>query len=553
MHIKVRKLRTISSFEHTNSLRVPPTSWPPLFFALSSSPELTVRFRETKRTPLLVYAARDDVDVRSPPAVARCDAATPKRPFVVHVAGALFWAISAAVMFGASRWLVTRSWGFGRERAVVVALLGILAFATRWPWRPIVLVSRRRSAQLWLVTATLMMLSAFAWDVRVGVESITHAVETGEVRLDQGQNLFRSAQLLSRGENPYGRGALIDLDAFAARLLLRARLGIPPRVPPSALIDTMERYERNPDPALERQLLPEPAASSLEVSRDAEREYSILGHKYGPLPLLVTLPLVGSGPVVIPILQLAVFVGWIAALFWCLRSPALRLAPVAIPITLTLILLEPHVAHDYLYFSASDSWCLAFSTLALGSHLRNYRALVGLFLALALSCKLFPAALFVPLVFARPMRPAILSGAIALAVLYCPFLLWDARGLWLNIVAWPLLRDADTTCWLAYFPSAASFTRAALLPFLAWISMADLFGARLHSGYPYVRRVAVDPARFAAHFALASAVVIFAGKAFHNNYVPWVTSWGFAALALAFASAPIGRTFAPLSSHENPK
>jgi hypothetical protein len=463
--------------------------------------------------------------------------ANPRSPGLEFL-GTFLWMAATGAMFSISLWMLTHDWEHGRARSALIALCALACFALRWPWRPLWIFSPPRSrvgSNIIVGIATILMLGALGEDVHIGLESISHARTTGEIRLDQGQNLFRSAQLLSRGEDPYGRGALIDLEAFNTRLPLRARLGISPRMQPMELRPALARYANNSERSLRGQLLPEPAPGA---SKEAEREYAMLGHKYGPLPLLVTLPFVHLGPAAIPALQLLVFLCWIAALFWLLRAPALRLAPTAIPVVLALVLLEPHTAHDYLYDSASDAWVLGFCALALGAHLRNRRALTGLAVALALGCKLFPAALFIPLLLARPMRRALLTCAAVLALLYLPFLLWDGRGLWLNLVAWPSLMAPDNTGWLAYFPDAAPAVRASLLQLICALSATDLFGLRWNRTHPYHRFAAVDPARFPAHFALVSACAVLAGSAFHNNYVPWVTTWGFAAIALAFASFP---------------
>ncbi len=455
-----------------------------------------------------------------------------RRAWGRELLGLLAWALACGLLFAGSLWMVEHDWEHGRARSALMALTGLLCFALRWPWRPLRLFAWRPLA----VVAWLLFLGALAVDVRIGVESVQHARKTGEIRLDQGQNLLRAAQLLRRGEDPYGRGALIDLEAFQQRLQLRARLGLAPQMHPAALAQALGRYAREPEIFLRKQLLPEPAPFAPD---EAQREFSLLGHKYGPLPVLVAMPLLGAGRAAIPALQLAAFLGWVLALWWTLRAPALRLGAAALPLALTLILLEPHVAHDYLYDSASDAWCLAFCALALGAHLRGRRGLTGAAIALALGCKLFPAALFVPLLLARPLRRAFLSCALVLALLYLPFLAWDGRGLWLNLVAWPSLMAPDNTGWLAYAPQVAPLARTGLMLLIAALSALDLFGLRLRVAPPRPRFVPVDPARLPAHFALVSACALLAGSALHNNYVPWVTSWGLIAVALAFASAPV--------------
>ena len=456
--------------------------------------------------------------------------------FAIEAAGFLVWALACSLLFTVSLWMVAHDWEHGRMRSGLIAACGVLVFALRWPWRPL----RSFRSRILIGIATIVAAFALWTDARIGLQSVKLGQETGVIRLDQGQNLLRSAQLLARGENPYGRGSLVDLEAYNTRLRLRAELGMVPEMHPYALRDALARYGREPEKALRDQLLPEPRPGAAPETQAAEeREYSLLGHKYGPLPLFVELPFVKLGPKSIPMLQLAAFLGWIAALSWLLLAPALRLQKAAVPLVLALILLEPHVAQDYLYNSASDAWVLGFCALALGAQLRSMRTLAGIAIALALGCKLFPAALFVPLLFVRPMRRALLACGAVLALLYLPFLLWDGRGLWLNLVAWPSLMAPDNTGWLAYAPQAAPLARTGLMLLIAALSALNLFGLRLRLSPPRLRFVPVDPARLAAHFTLVSACALLAGSALHNNYVPWVTSWGLIAIALAFASPPL--------------
>ncbi len=547
------------------------------------------------------------------PAAARRPRSAPQparsalQPAWLAAVGHLGWIACCAALYFASAWMIEHDWEYGRQRSGLILLCGLLVFVLRWPWRAKAAGGaatpglRYFTSKAMIAIATICLAFGLFEDARVGLESYQHAARTGEIRLDQGQNLFRAATLLRDGEDPYGRGALIDLEAFSTRFRDRAQLGMAPKMRPIILPQAMARYSREPEKALRDQLLPEPAPGlAPEQAREAEREYSLLGHKYGPLPVLLAAPGISWGPKLIPLLQAAAFLGWIAALAWLLFAPALGLPLAAIFFALACVLLEPHVSHDFLFNSASDAWGLAFCALALGAWMRQRPALTGLSIALGLACKMFPAALFVPLLLVRAretkrveltktkqvsddlraprsqvsddlqrqvsdvfpagaglasraqIEPAVQTGplaaldlratlrglavfALALLALFLPFALWDARGLWLNLVAWPSLMAPDNTGWLAYFPRAAGAARAFLLTLTAIISAVDLLGLRVQRARPFLRFAPVDRRRSAAHFALASALVICAGSAFHNNYVPWVTSWGFAAILIAFA------------------
>jgi|GEM_PF-1902914 len=452
------------------------------------------------------------------------------RSFLPDAAGLALWVLLIAALFCVSDWMVSHDWEHGRGRSALIAGCALIVFAIRWPWAP----SRIFASRIVSGLATIAAAAALVADVRIGLESIHHARLTGEIRLDQGQNLLRATQLLARGEDPYGKGALVDLEAYNQRLRLRVQLGMPPHLQPVALPQALARYGRDPERSLAQQLLPEPpAAAAPDQAALAAREYALLGHKYGPLPVMVALPFVyfgdqpGPGPELIPWLQLVAFLGWITALTWLLLAPALRLGQAAIPLVILLVLIEPQVAHNYLYDSASDAWVLGFCALALAAWLREKSWLTGLAVALALGCKIFPAALFVPLIFTRPMRNALIAFALASALLYLPFFIWDPRGLWLNLVAWPSLMEPDNTGWIFYFANLSPVIRPLVLLAIAALSFIDLFW----------KRGAGSQTLAPAHFALVSALAILAGSALHNNYIPWVTSWAFVALAITFAAS----------------
>jgi len=466
-----------------------------------------------------------------------------------ELAGALLFASGAAALLALSHWMQHHDWEYGRQRSAGIAVAALALFALRWPWRPLRLLSTWPA----LAIAGLCALGALWVDVRAGQESLEHARLTGEIRLDQGQNLLRAAQLLRRGDDPYGRGALIDLEAFINRRRERAALQMNPALPPGQVFPALNYYGRSPDRSVAEALLPKPAPGAPEA---AQREYSLLGHKYGPLPVLVTLPFVSRGPACVPALQLAAFLLWIAALAWALRAPVLRLAPAAVLLALALVLAEPQVARNYLFNSASDAWGLGFCALALGAQLRGKRTLAAVAAALALGCKMFPAALFAPLLLAPwppsasgarqtwlEVRRALLAFAGVLALLYGPFLLWDARGLWLNIVAWPSLMGPDNTGWLFYATQLAPAARAGLLLLIGALSLWNVVRLRpALAQRPPWKLAPVDATRLFGHFALVSTCAVLAGSAFHNNYVPWVTSWAFCSLAATFGSS--GRGFA---------
>jgi hypothetical protein len=401
-------------------------------------------------------------------------------------------------------------WDQGAVRGALL-FLGLVGLACLrlWPRRGEAAPALTRWAMLLLAA---LVVAAFGRAVYKGTRAVLLTARTGTIELDQGQNTYRAALGLLRGENPYGRGALLDPIAYRGRLAIRQAAGVGPAPSVGDVNGALDRYWANPDPVLRAALLPTPPPGS---NPDAVRETSLLGYKYGPVPLLLTAPLaVAIGPASVPLLNLLLYVGWLAALAAAARAAGVRLELTAL--ALLAVLADPHPTWNYLANTASDIWPLAFSSVAVVAWLRQWHTVLGVALGLALASKLFPAALFLPLLIAAHSRRAVLVFALTAAALLGPWLLWDAHGFALNVLLWPTLMVPDTTSWVAYVSHPAeNAMRLALL---------GLCGAVL------LRLALNSERRLFWALAVANLAAVAAGSAIHNNYLPWFSAW--AALAV---------------------
>jgi hypothetical protein len=420
--------------------------------------------------------------------------------------------LGAVVISG--HFLKAHDWEWGRQRSLLVLLLGASAFFARSPAGRLELRARPLVAALWLLA-----LGLTGRDLITGVESVRRAASTGEIRLDQGQNTLRAGRLLRRGQDPYARWQLLDLEAYSTRLHQRDAAGLHVGLEPRALRFHVDRWWRELDDASRLRLLPPAEAPA------ARAEGALYGYKYGPLLPLVTAAVDARlGAASVPLLQLVLYLGWLALLVLSLHAAGVESG--AIPLGLIALSLEPSAARNYLELSASDVWVLAASAGAVLAFLRQRPVWLGLCAAAALGCKAFPAALLLPLLFVRPSRASFLGLGGGLLAIYGPFLWWDPAGLWANLVRWPSAMAPDNTGWVWYAtPPVSAAARAILLFVLAGFSawfVHSRHSAPASSTLPF------------GFLALGSALAILAGAAFHGNYVPWVTSWAVCAVLAAF-------------------
>lgn len=220
----------------------------------------------------------------------------------------LLWLLGAVVLFG--RFLQTHDWEWGRQRSLLVLLLGAVSFLARSPVGRLELRGGALVAGLWLLA-----LGLTGRDLITGVESVRLAAFNGEIRLDQGQNTLRAGRLLRRGQDPYARWQLLDLEAYSTRLRQREAAGLHVGLEPAALRFHLDRWWRELDDHSRVRLLPPADAPA------ARAEGALYGYKYGPLLPVVTAAVDAVfGAASVPLLQLVLYVAWLMLLVHSLRA-----------------------------------------------------------------------------------------------------------------------------------------------------------------------------------------------------------------------------------------
>lgn len=434
--------------------------------------------------------------------------------------------LSGLVWFG---WfLEAHDWEWGILRCCLLALFAALILVAR-PEAPALLRSPRAAAAIW--SAAVIALGI---DVRTGVRSILLAARTGEIRLDQGQNTLRAARLLLRGEDPYAQGQLLDLEAYFTRGRERAQAGLAmpdPRLAPALARRWWATLDASARSAL---VLPAPAGNAA-----AQRERSMYGYKYGPLLPLLTAPAQAiAGPAAVPALQLSFWAALVILLLFCLRAAGAAWG--AAGLAILCLSLEPNLARNALYYSASDVWALALMAAALLAFLRERPVALGLCVAAAIGCKLMPSLLLAPLLFAQRREgrfAAPLACAAGLVLLLGPFILLDPAGFWTNVAVWPAAMRPDNTHW-SFYASAGVHRAARVLIGSAVVAASAVLAARRERG----------ASAWFRYLAAASAALVLAGVAFHNNYAPWFTVWALCAAAAGRSSPASASAHAPAAS-----
>jgi len=408
-----------------------------------------------------------------------------------------------------------RLWGASGDRGIIL-LLGLAVLGS------LPILSQRlcgtESARPWRRNLLWALLAiALLWNLVVTAIAIGHTARTGSIRLDQGQATYNAALGLRRGENPYGPGAILDFYSYFDRMPERQAAALGPTIPANQVGETLTRYWSSLDPTLRVALLPPPPANA---SASARREYQILGYKYGPVPVVVTAflePILGHEAVVLvnAIETWGFFI--LVALILQRRLGGTDSALLA----LLAVLLDHFPTWYYIHFSCSDIWPLFFCTLGVYALLRGWMTILGLALALALGCKMFPAVLYLPLLIqARSWRATLvcLGGTVAI---FLPLLIWDREGLALNFFLWPAFMHPDGTSWL----DLAS-TPIVSLARISALALAGVLLLRLALGFER---------RLFWTLAMANMAIVMVGTVIHDNYVPWFSIWSVCAIAEAFS------------------
>jgi hypothetical protein len=359
-----------------------------------------------------------------------------------------------------------------------------------------------------------LLLATIVLDLGMMTVSSTVSFETSIIPMDEGVTSWRAASLLWRGENPYGGGALVDLNAFRSRAPQRAAAGIRTVLLQPAQRMALRRYDATLDPQIRNQLLPLPRAA-------APVEARLYGYKYGPVILAATAAVVPFGePGAVMILNGLVSFCLLAVMWPILRrvsAPQIGLAGVA----MLALLLDRHITRNYIDRSATDVWALLFGSLAVLASLSRRPIAAAIAVAFAIGCKSVPGLLFVPLLFrTRSTKPVLVFLAVAAAI-YAPWLIRDPPGLVSNVFLWPLYMAKDGTSWEFFAPG--------------WFTLAVRGAAVCVLAVLWLRYLAGKEQRLFWTLAVSNTVVLLASGYLRNGYIPWISLWMVTAIAEAFA------------------
>jgi hypothetical protein len=432
------------------------------------------------------------------------DENAPTRHNVVYLAVAL-------LVFDATMWLFALiAWEHGLFRTTLLIGIGFSLLAIGiWPLRP------RSGPRLGKATRGMIIAAASCLALLVTsvmAHTLYHTAKTGVILLDEGQNTYRAARGLLKGENPYGRGALFDIVTYVERSKYRVEAGVGPHLPASQVAAVLIKYWQTLDPRLKRELLPLSDGGSA-----GERENSLLGYKYGPVILLMTAALVPAfGPLAVPLGNILATAILFTAVWLILRTVgADRITAI---MALCAIMLDYHIVDYYIIYSASDVWPLMFGFLGVASAMLGHRLVPALLVGLAIGCKVFPGLLFLPVLFLKPSWGALTVLFTTLITLMLPWMIADAHGFLLNVMLWGSLMDADMTSWVYYAPEQIVLPMKIAVGCLTAITM-----------WCTVRAIQRGTTWFWMMAIIAISTILL-GNVFHNNYLPWVTIWGVLAI-----------------------
>ena len=412
---------------------------------------------------------------------------------------------------GVAALLIRYDWGYGVLRGTILVVLLVLLVLLHLKPSALVAIT---SLPKWL---GLLLTLAFAADLCAAGAATVQSLRTYQIPLDEGQTTWTAAELLLKGENPYGTGALVDRMAYMLRLPERIDAGVGPRLPAPLLSSAFRRYERTLDPALHEDLLP----LSSQAGGEAARETRLTGYKYGPVILLLSIPIVWLGVPAAMVATNAALALALSATMWLILRGVAGSATGLAALGLAALLLDPPIVWNFMENTATDVWSLLFCALAILAFGRKRSSLMSVALAAAVGCKLFPSLLLVPLLLRwRSVRP-IAIFLLATVAIYLPFLIWDARGLIDNVFLWPLYTTPDDTSWLYGAPPAVAIAVRAI----AFAAIAVL-----------IARFLLDrETRLFWTLSLASILLILSGRAMHNNYIPWASIWWVTAVVEKFS------------------
>ena len=421
-------------------------------------------------------------------------------------------------------------WEQGKVRGVV--LLVLMAWVS-WPlivWGSVVLTIPRSRP----LTSGVLLLCAFglASHVVTGIKSALLTRKTRYILMDQGQNSYRAIRLLRRGVNPYGQRTMLDMVEYELKVRTYG-LGHPEVKYIADPLQAQEKFWRTLDPAQMTLVFP-----TIDKTADPriQRDFSSLGYKYGPVLLVAYYPFVfvfdQAGIFVAHVMWLLVLV----VVLWHCNIHWLRGRWLLLGIPFAVLFIPPHLRHNVLFCSASDLIPITLAMIAMDL-LQHRKFEWGAFvLGLSAVAKLLPAVLFAPLLLAAgSLRPMALFFGVVLSC-FLPFVLWDATGVWNNIVLFNLVRPTDSTSLMHY-----------LVPGLG-LAVIFMAGGSLLGLLMFLNRHHWPPLGQWHYLVVVLILACLCGKIFHNNYLVWLLP-----VLGTYALALIGGLAAPPSREPTAK
>jgi hypothetical protein len=415
-------------------------------------------------------------------------------------------------------------WGMGGYRALLVVALGL--------WCVLFALWCRRRKVAWsnprLVCLGMLCLGALgvARDLGTGVSSVRRTVETQEILLDQGQVAYDAVQYFRRyGVNPYSADLVLELDTAGAVVRRGQETGC---------IEGDGFDSRAIAEALRRQLPVEDVRDMLPPVSQDQRCTDALGphlerlaYKKGPLQFIGYFVFVSVfGRAGIYVFHILAFAGLLVVLVsmvrrfgndWLLVGPAL-----------VVTLCPDHIGRNVLHLSASDILPVLLSMLALRLLLAGRARGYGVALALAMSSKLLPGLLYLPLLSSVKRRHW-WALFVPLIVLHAPFALWDWNGFLKNAVFHALVRRTDSTALVHYLSSEWRVLLMAVVLVVIGVFYLRAWRERWSTGHVLAYLIA-------AHLG-----VYLTGSFFHNNYLVWFMPLLGFCVAAALASGARAR------------
>ena len=402
---------------------------------------------------------------------------------------------------------VSVDWGQGLARAVFLAWLIVAAVALiqvapgrAWKWTP----QPRWIVALLALGVAYLFLST-VWQGIGRFQEVRHGQPIG---FDQGELSYRAVRMLAKGMNPYARHIVLDTTEYPQAMTDLQRDSCYESGPDVERANSIaEDFGRDFDPHRWNGLIPKIAnRSGCTMARLRSESF---GLKYGPSLMAIYSPFIllwnQSGIFAAHLF----FIGIACFFIWRLgyrvghRSLLLSLIP------LIAFLLPSHLRHNTLSYSATDLIPVAL-VIAAWVLIEEEREVSGaILLALAFGAKLAPGIFYLPLLL-RCRRRSLIAFTATLALVLGPFLIWDGRGLVINLFLFNFLRDTDSTALIHGMPPLTTKAVQGMGGLLALVALL------------YAHRRRYDFVGFLTFLLVVHGAALASGKIFHNNYLLWI-------------------------------